>query len=359
MARRSRRGPIRCKLLNALPQPVLAIAADGSIREVNTAAEHFFRHGARHAAALAPRRHSAVRLARHRPCRRRDADRRPSTDTRSSLDAPQPASGGIVDVYSSRRCRTERRRRDMMLQERTIAEKMDRQLTHRSAARSVIALAAMLAHEIKNPLSGIRGAAQLLEASGRRRGPRADAADLRRGRPHRQAGRSHGGVLRRAAGRARGRSTSTWCWITSSGWRRPASRATSASSRTTIRRCRRCCQPRPADPGVPQSGQERRRGHRRRTHRRRDRAHHRVSARRAAVAARGEGATGIAAARILRPGQRSGRARRTDAAICSIRSSPPSRRDRPGTCTGRQDHRRPRRHHRMRVAAATNAPSAC
>jgi len=51
-----------------------------------------------------------------------------------------------------------------MLQERTIADKMDRQLTHRSAARSVIALAAMLAHEIKNPLSGIRGAAQLLES---------------------------------------------------------------------------------------------------------------------------------------------------------------------------------------------------
>jgi len=53
----------------------------------------------------------------------------------------------------------------VMLQERTIADKMDRQLTHRSAARSVIALAAMLAHEIKNPLSGIRGAAQLLEQS--------------------------------------------------------------------------------------------------------------------------------------------------------------------------------------------------
>jgi two-component system nitrogen regulation sensor histidine kinase GlnL len=52
-----------------------------------------------------------------------------------------------------------------MLQERTIADKMDRQLTHRGAARSVTALAAMLAHEIKNPLSGIRGAAQLLEAA--------------------------------------------------------------------------------------------------------------------------------------------------------------------------------------------------
>src|SRR5207302_1093516 len=51
----------------------------------------------------------------------------------------------------------------VMLLERTIADKMDRQLTHRGAARSVSALAAMLAHEIKNPLSGIRGAAQLLE----------------------------------------------------------------------------------------------------------------------------------------------------------------------------------------------------
>src|SRR3982751_5429032 len=53
----------------------------------------------------------------------------------------------------------------VMLQERTIADKMNRQLTHRGAARSVIALASMLAHEIKNPLSGIRGAAQLLEQS--------------------------------------------------------------------------------------------------------------------------------------------------------------------------------------------------
>ena len=53
----------------------------------------------------------------------------------------------------------------VMLQERTIADKMDRQLTHRGAARSVSALAVMLAHEIKNPLSGIRGAAQLLEQS--------------------------------------------------------------------------------------------------------------------------------------------------------------------------------------------------
>ena len=49
------------------------------------------------------------------------------------------------------------------LHERSIAHKIDRQLTHRNAARSVTAMAAILAHEVKNPLSGIRGAAQLLE----------------------------------------------------------------------------------------------------------------------------------------------------------------------------------------------------
>ena len=49
--------------------------------------------------------------------------------------------------------------------ERNIADKIDRQLSHRNSARSVGAMAAMLAHEVKNPLSGIRGAAQLLEGS--------------------------------------------------------------------------------------------------------------------------------------------------------------------------------------------------
>lgn len=51
------------------------------------------------------------------------------------------------------------------LHARSMAHKLDQQLTHRSAARSVTGMAAMLAHELKNPLSGIRGAAQLLEQS--------------------------------------------------------------------------------------------------------------------------------------------------------------------------------------------------
>ncbi|MEQ9448151.1 MAG: ATP-binding protein, partial [Rhodospirillaceae bacterium] len=48
------------------------------------------------------------------------------------------------------------------LLEQTRALKIGQQLEHRNSARSVTAMAALLAHEVKNPLSGIRGAAQLL-----------------------------------------------------------------------------------------------------------------------------------------------------------------------------------------------------
>jgi two-component system nitrogen regulation sensor histidine kinase GlnL len=53
----------------------------------------------------------------------------------------------------------------LVLQDASAARTLDRQLTFRSAARSVTGMAAILAHEVKNPLSGIRGAAQLLESS--------------------------------------------------------------------------------------------------------------------------------------------------------------------------------------------------
>lgn len=51
----------------------------------------------------------------------------------------------------------------ILLLRRSMAHKFDLQLSHQGAARSVSGMAAMMAHEIKNPLAGIRGAAQLLE----------------------------------------------------------------------------------------------------------------------------------------------------------------------------------------------------
>jgi two-component system, NtrC family, nitrogen regulation sensor histidine kinase GlnL len=51
----------------------------------------------------------------------------------------------------------------LQLLRRSMAQKFGQQLSHLGAARSVTAMAAMLAHEIKNPLAGIKGAAQLIE----------------------------------------------------------------------------------------------------------------------------------------------------------------------------------------------------
>ena len=49
-------------------------------------------------------------------------------------------------------------------QERALAERLRGQSLFHGAARSISAMAALLAHEVKNPLAGIKGAAQLLQA---------------------------------------------------------------------------------------------------------------------------------------------------------------------------------------------------
>jgi two-component system, NtrC family, nitrogen regulation sensor histidine kinase GlnL len=51
------------------------------------------------------------------------------------------------------------------LQAGAAAHRMGHRLERGSGARAAVGIAAMLAHEIKNPLSGIRGAAQLLDTS--------------------------------------------------------------------------------------------------------------------------------------------------------------------------------------------------
>lgn len=46
-----------------------------------------------------------------------------------------------------------------------IAQRIDQQMHRQGAARSVAGLVAVLAHEVRNPLAGIRGAAQIIEAA--------------------------------------------------------------------------------------------------------------------------------------------------------------------------------------------------
>src|SRR5262245_17057734 len=151
-------------VLNALPLPVILIATDGKITYANVAAETFFEVSApllrRHTLSeLVP--FGSPLLALVDQVRGRGAA---VNEYRVDLGTPRNPGDRLVDLYVAPLPEREGHV-VIMLQERTIADKMDRQLTHRGAARSVIALAAMLAHEIKNPLSGIRGAAQLLEQS--------------------------------------------------------------------------------------------------------------------------------------------------------------------------------------------------
>ena len=152
------------ELLNALPHPVLAISAAGAVREANAAAEAFFEMSRmamrrRRFADMVPFGSPLLPLIEQ--VRQRGAT---VNEYRVDLGTPRIGADRIVDIHASPMPGTAQ---DViiMLQERTIADKMDRQLTHRGAARSVSAMASMLAHEIKNPLSGIRGAAQLLETA--------------------------------------------------------------------------------------------------------------------------------------------------------------------------------------------------
>jgi two-component system nitrogen regulation sensor histidine kinase GlnL len=151
-------------VLDALPHPVIMVTGDGRIANANAAAESFFE-----ASLPLLRRHALRDLVPFGSPLLALVDQvrvRQSAVNEYKVDLGTPRNPGerLVDLHVA----PLPERPDhvvVMLQERTIADKMDRQLIHRGAARSVIALAAMLAHEIKNPLSGIRGAAQLLEQS--------------------------------------------------------------------------------------------------------------------------------------------------------------------------------------------------
>ncbi|UOK70076.1 MULTISPECIES: two-component system sensor histidine kinase NtrB [Ancylobacter] len=151
-------------VVNALPHPVITVAEDNRLVDANVAAEAFFeaslavlvRHRLQEFVPFGSPILSLVEQVRTRGAA--------VNEYRVDLGTPRNGGERIVDIHVAPLSEVAGHV-VIMLQERTIADKMDRQLTHRGAARSVTALASMLAHEIKNPLSGIRGAAQLLELS--------------------------------------------------------------------------------------------------------------------------------------------------------------------------------------------------
>ena len=148
-------------LLNSMSDSVIALGKDNKILFVNHAAEQFFGAGAlilngellKH---LIPS--DAPIISMIEQCRKSGAS---VSESNVYLESPRIGShevnikANVLLKNSSIVILT--------IQERSIVHQIDRQMTQRGAVRSVTAMAAMLAHEVKNPLSGIRGAAQLLE----------------------------------------------------------------------------------------------------------------------------------------------------------------------------------------------------
>jgi len=157
-------GQLSTAILQALPQPVVVVDETRTIVFVNYAAEAFF--GASYSVLSRQRLDDLVAFGS--PIiglAEAVADRRaPMTEYRVRIGSSRFGDERIVDVFASPISETDGRVA-LLLQERTMADKIDRQMVSRGAARSVTGLASMMAHEIKNPLSGIRGAAQLLEQS--------------------------------------------------------------------------------------------------------------------------------------------------------------------------------------------------
>jgi two-component system nitrogen regulation sensor histidine kinase GlnL len=148
-------------IAGALPMPILMVGADRKLLFVNPAAEQFFDTGAglllkQTIDELVPFGSPLLGLIAQ-------ARARSSSVGVRMMDLGTPHHGErIADVTVTPLPEPESAV-IVILQERSLAQRIDRQLLHRDAVRSMYGMASVLAHEIKNPLAGIRGAAQLLE----------------------------------------------------------------------------------------------------------------------------------------------------------------------------------------------------
>ncbi|MDE2517192.1 MAG: PAS domain-containing protein [Rhodospirillales bacterium] len=159
------RAPDAVQILGALPVPVVLLDAQNRFRFANHAAEQFLGISAAGLSQLAlgdliPADNPLFLLieqVRHGEATVSDHD--------LTLESPRLYKQGITVQGSPLPEDPEGGSVLLVMQDASAARALDRQLAFRGAARSVTGMAAILAHEVKNPLSGIRGAAQLLEAS--------------------------------------------------------------------------------------------------------------------------------------------------------------------------------------------------
>ncbi len=144
-----------------LPMPIVVVGARGRLLYANQAAEQFFATGVgflmrQSLEDILPFGSPLLQLVHQ-------VRERGASIAERNVDLSTPKLGErLADVTLSLAVEPEGAV-IILFQERSLAQRIDRQLLYRGAARSMSGMAAVMAHEIKNPLAGIRGAAQLLE----------------------------------------------------------------------------------------------------------------------------------------------------------------------------------------------------
>lgn len=146
----------------ALPNPALILGPDGAVREINGAAENFLAMSnrairGRDVPSIVGPTSRLAELVGHALGAGIEL-----AEYNFELNWPE-APPRVVDLFAAPI--GESGELLLMIHPRARAESMDRALYSRNAARSIVGLSAMLAHEVKNPLAGISGAAQLLMMS--------------------------------------------------------------------------------------------------------------------------------------------------------------------------------------------------
>lgn len=151
-------------ILNNLPDAILTLGMEGNIVYANAAAETLLGSSLRilrrkKISDIVPEDSPVLALVSQ-------SLKKQAVVSEYDVNIGNPLSGDVkVDVHVAPQFNEDGTKVDnviLQFQQRTIAQKISQQKQHRSAARSVSGMAAMLAHEIKNPLSGIKGSAQIL-----------------------------------------------------------------------------------------------------------------------------------------------------------------------------------------------------
>ncbi len=152
--------PVPGVIWASLPIPALLIGHDGRIVEVNLAGETFLNASSRSLLGQPALDRLSIDAPMEEAFLRARENQSPiflnDVDVTNGERAPVQCNIQVAPMHDNANYLM------LLIHPRDIADRLGRSMSVKSAAKSAIGMAEMLAHEIKNPLAGISGAAQLI-----------------------------------------------------------------------------------------------------------------------------------------------------------------------------------------------------